>query len=77
MRSLKHSRQIKLSLLEQDRASKLLILASRKTALILTSKSSLVNTRALLEEKVSVAEAEIHKIDKKIARIKRKLKEKN
>ena len=77
MQSLRHSRQIKLSLLERDRASLLLILASRKVALTLISKSSLVHTQALVQERASAVEAEIHKIDKKITRIKRKIKEKN
>ncbi len=77
MRTLRDSRQSKLNILETRRSSLTLILASQKTSLMMANRMRLESTTAVFEEKVHMTRSEIFKLDKKIARLRRKLKEKN
>lgn len=77
MRTLRDSRQNKLQLLLSHREELLFILASREASLHVAKKMGLYSATYLFEEKVNMTRSEIFKLDKKIARLKRKIKEKN
>lgn len=77
MQSLRESRQAKYGILVKRHRYLHVILTQYYYYLQIAARANLGSTTALFEDKVRVTEAEINRLEKKITRIKRKLKEKN
>lgn len=77
MQSLRESRQAKYGILVKRYQHLHVILDKYYHYLQNAARANLKSTTALFEDKVRITEAEINRLEKKITRIKRKIKEKN